>query len=122
MALVHALPRSQSTLLIWLRTGHAPLNYHLHRIHAVESPGCVACDADTEETVKHYLLDCPAYEHARNTLRRELGIRKAEDIRFLLSDERATGPLMAYADGTKRFTEALGTLVVPPIVWPPPDG
>jgi hypothetical protein len=122
LALVHALPRSQSTLLIWLRTGHAPLNYHLHRIHAVESSDCAACDAAVEETVKHYLLDCPAYEQARSALRRELGVRKAGDIRFLLSDERATSPLMAYADETKRFTDALGTLVVPPVVWPPPEG
>jgi hypothetical protein len=122
LALVHLMPRSQSTLMIWLRTGHAPLNHHLHRIHAVESPGCAACDAGTEETVKHYLLDCPAYERARRTLRRELGVRKAGDIQFLLSDARATGPLMAFADDTKRFTDALGTLVVPPIVWPPPEG
>jgi hypothetical protein len=68
--------------------------------------------------VRHYLLDCPAHEPARRSLRASLGVRKAGDIAFLLSDKRATESLMAYADATKRFAEALGTLVVPPTVWP----
>jgi hypothetical protein len=95
-----------------------PLNYHLHRIHAIESPECDACKSETAETVRHYLLDCPAHEPARRNLRAKLGVRKAGDIPFLLSDKRATEPLMAFADATKRFAENLGTLVVPPIVWP----
>jgi hypothetical protein len=67
------------------------------------------------------LLDCLAYKQAQQALRVALGIRKAGNMRFLLSDQWAMGPLMAYADSTGRFVEALGTLVVPPIVWPPPE-
>jgi ribonuclease HI len=118
LKLIHGLPRNQSTLLFWLRTGYLPLNHHLHRIHAIESPECEACRSETVETVRHYLLDCPAHEAARRDLRAKLGPRKTGEIGFLLSDKRATGPLMAYADKTKRFAEALGTLVPPPIVWP----
>jgi hypothetical protein len=74
------------------------------------------------ETVRHYLIDCPAHERARRrTLQKKLGIRKAGSIPYLLSNRKATEALMAYADETGRFTEALGTLVVPPLVWPPAD-
>jgi hypothetical protein len=121
LELVHRLPRNQSTLLIWLRTGHAPLNYHLHRIRAVESPECEACRTETEETVRHYLLECPAHERARRTLQKKLGIRKAGSIPHLLSSRKATEALMAYADETGRFVESLGTLIEPPLVWPPAD-
>jgi hypothetical protein len=122
LELVHRLPRNQSTLLIWLRTGHAPLNHHLHRIRAIESPECDACKTETVETVRHYLLECPAHERARRkTLQKKLGIRKAGSISYLLSNRKATEALMAYADETGRFIESLGTLVEPPLVWPPTD-
>lgn len=37
-----------------LRTGHAPLNRHLHRLGKVENPFCLHCP-DTEEMVHHFL-------------------------------------------------------------------
>jgi hypothetical protein len=89
-------------------------------MHAVESPECEACGMESEETTRHYLLDCPAHERARRTLQRALGHRKAGSIPFLLSNADATKPLMEYADATGRFAEWLGTLVAPPLVWPPP--
>jgi hypothetical protein len=118
LELVHRLPRNQTTLLIWLRTGHAPLNHHLHRIRAIESPECDACKSETEETTRHYLLECPAHERARRTLQKKIGIRKAGSIPHLLSNRKATEALMAYVDETGRFVETLGTLVEPPLVWP----
>jgi hypothetical protein len=118
LKLVHTLPRSQLTILIWLRTGHIPLNHHLHRIKAVESPGCEACQTETKETTRHYLLGCPAYKRARRELQKKIGHRKAGSIPYLLSNPDATQPLMAYVDGTKQFAETLVTLVVPLLVWP----
>jgi ribonuclease HI len=110
LKLVHSMPRNQSTLLIWLRTGYAPLNYHLHRIHAIDSPECENCRTETAETTKHFLLDCPAHERARRTLQKALGHRKAGAIPFLLSNPDAMAPLMKFIDDTGRFTDRLGTL------------
>jgi hypothetical protein len=118
LKLVHAPLRNQSTLFFWLRTGYLPLNHHLHRIHAIESPECDTCQSETVKTVQHYLLDCPAHEPVRRGLRASLGVQKAGNIPFLLSDKHMVELLMAYTDTMKRFAETLGTLVVPPIVWP----
>jgi ribonuclease HI len=117
--LLRITPRNQSTALIWLRTGWAPLRKHLYSINAgdIDSPTCASCDIE-DETVRHFLLDCPTYEDARRRLRAELGHRKAGDIRFLLRDWLAKAPLMKYLDATARWTAQLGTLVVPP--WVPP--
>jgi hypothetical protein len=97
-------------MLIRLRTGHAPLNKHLHVLKLRETPGCNACEREEEETVRHFLLDCPAHEGARRTLRAKLGARKAGELRFLLSDKRAMAALVTYVDQTQRFAETLGTI------------
>jgi hypothetical protein len=89
----------------------------LHSINAgdIDSPTCASCGIE-DETVRHLLLDCPTYENARRRLRAELGHRKAGDIRFLLRDWAAKGPLVHYLDATGRWMATLGTLVVPPYV------
>jgi hypothetical protein len=84
--LVHSLLRNQSTLIFWLRTGYIPLNHHLHRIHAIDSPECESCKSEMIETVQHYLLDCPAHKVVWHSLCTKLGPRKAGEIIFLLSD------------------------------------
>ena len=61
-SLIQGLPHHHASLLMQLRSGHAPLNKHLHRIGSVESPTCRACE-EAQETVLHLLLLCPAYEH-----------------------------------------------------------
>lgn len=61
------MTKGQAALYIQLRTGHAPLNRHLHRIKATDSPVCPACN-NAHETVHHYLLICPATERHRREL------------------------------------------------------
>jgi ribonuclease HI len=102
--------RRQSSLLIRLRSGHGPLNRHLWSIKCSETPGCAACGDREEETVRHFLLECPAYEDARRQLRNALGPRKSSDPRFLLGDPKALDHLYTYVDRTKRFHELLGTI------------
>jgi ribonuclease HI len=102
--------RRQSSLLIRLRTGHGPLNQHLWRIKCSDTPGCAACGDREEETVRHLLLECPAYEDARRQLRNAIGPRKSSDLRFLLGDPKALNHLYTYVDRTKRFHELLGTI------------
>ncbi|OAX32906.1 hypothetical protein K503DRAFT_651940, partial [Rhizopogon vinicolor AM-OR11-026] len=43
------------SLLFQLRTGHAPLNKHLHCIAKVPNPACQHCYL-REETVRHFLI------------------------------------------------------------------
>ena len=116
LKLVSKLPRRQAALLIRLHTGKTPLNRHLFEIKIRDSPACDSCSALgrlEEETVKHYLLDCPAHAAPRRALRGTLGARKASELRFLLSNAKATRAVMAYVDKTQRFTELLGTLSTP---------
>jgi ribonuclease HI len=107
LKLIQHRPRWQSALLIRLRTGHAQLNADLHRIGAVDDPTCEDCEIE-DETVKHYLLDCPAHEDARRPLRAKFGRRKAGDIRFLLTSPEARPLLMDFVDATGRYMGTLG--------------
>jgi hypothetical protein len=99
-----------SDLLIRLRTGHPPLNKHLYDIKASENPGCEACGNREDESVRHYLFSCPAYEPARRTLRCKLGTRNASNIVFLLGKRNALKTLFTYVDQTGRFKDLLETV------------
>ena len=102
LKLVAPLNRQHSAILTQLRTGHSPLNLHLFRIHRSETPSCPHCQGITVETVKHYLLQCPHYQHERHILRRKLK-RSADSLPFLLSNRAAIKPLINYIRSTKRF-------------------
>ena len=102
LKLINSLDRCQSALIAQLRTGHSQLNQHLFRIRRSETPSCPHCNGITVESVKHYLTQCPHYQHERHHLRRKLR-RQADSISFLLSNPAATKPLLAYIKSTKRF-------------------
>jgi ribonuclease HI len=105
--LVKNRPRWQTGLLIRLRTGHAQLNKDLCDIKAVDSAKCDHCSI-ADETVKHFLIECPAHEHARRRLRAKLGYQKAGSIKFLLTDKTAIPELLRYVDDTGRYLDTLG--------------
>lgn len=50
------LPRKLLSILTQLRTGHAPLCLHLHRICQADSPECPCCKRHPK-TVIHYLME-----------------------------------------------------------------
>ena len=52
------------TGIICIITGHIGLNKHLHRINRSDTSNCPNC-TDTEETVAHYIGQCPAYSRIR---------------------------------------------------------
>jgi len=64
--------RDEMSAIVQLRTGHAPLNKHLHRINKSPTAICQRC-ADATESVRHYLVDCEAHETPRHTMRTKLG-------------------------------------------------
>lgn len=105
------LTRGQASLLMQLRTGHAPLNAHLHRLKAVDSPVCASCE-NAYESVHHYLMDCPATQTYRRDLLYVLG-RESRSLGTLLSHPRALKPLFKFIARTRRFQDNYGTMELP---------
>ena len=58
------LSRTDCRYLTYVLTGHAPLNYFLHKIGKVDSPFCEHCKLE-HETVVHFLCHCPAFSLSR---------------------------------------------------------
>lgn len=115
--LVRRLTRPQASIIAQLRMGHAPLNKHLHRIKSVGSPICSACEMG-DETVMHYLIQCPAHEWQRRPMITEFGI-DAKSISFILSDQKALKYTLRYIHDTGRFKTAFGPLAPPQKKLPP---
>lgn len=95
-----SMKRRQAALLIQLRLGHIPLNKYLHRIGKIDRASCPACGA-AEETVQHYIADCPKYARERWKLARLAGQR--ELMSFALSTKEGAGATMEYIKATERF-------------------
>ena len=81
------LSRAQASILMQLHTGHIPLNRFLHRIGKIDSPTCPTCQS-ADETVLHYLLDCPGYMHEQHGLSRAVS-HNSKLLRHLLGNWRA---------------------------------
>ena len=77
LKLVAPLNWQQSVTLTQLHTGHSPLNQHLFHIHRSETPSFPHCLGITIETVQHFLIQCPHYQHERHILHHKL--RKSAD-------------------------------------------
>jgi Reverse transcriptase (RNA-dependent DNA polymerase)/Endonuclease-reverse transcriptase len=97
--------RSQAAQLIQLRTGHCGLNNYLARFNKIDSPKCTKCGYE-QETVEHFLLECPAHWEARRDLRRKVGVGRMT-LGKLLGDEKMVEWTMEYIWKTKRFVEDL---------------
>jgi ribonuclease HI len=94
------LSRQDAVILVQLRTGHLGLNSHLARIRRADSTVC-QCGAE-EETVRHFLFQCPQWSAHRRALQEALGERRG-DLSFALGGwsgriERRTGK---QVDGSK---------------------
>lgn len=91
-----------TSIIVQLRTGHAPLNRHLFKIKKIETPMCPACGR-YEETVMHYLLQCTAYSRQRHNMRATLK-RQTLNMKMLLAQRKNLPALINYVEQTKRFT------------------
>ncbi|KIJ08954.1 hypothetical protein PAXINDRAFT_88146, partial [Paxillus involutus ATCC 200175] len=100
------LTRRHTSILIWLRTKHIPLNAHLNRIKKVDTPDCPHWPG-LKEDVAHYILKCPQYVRERFILTRALR-RKAHHLSHLLSDSKAVPYLINYVNNTGRFKATYG--------------
>ena len=59
--------RHCDVLMARLRNGVAGVNSYLFRLNLVDSPNCIYC-VGIEETIQHYILDCPRHVIERNNL------------------------------------------------------
>ena len=62
------LKKRNCNLLFRFRSGHVSTNARLFRIGKIDSPVCKACNLKNE-TVHHYLIECPFYERLRKDMR-----------------------------------------------------
>ncbi|OJA12401.1 hypothetical protein AZE42_10040 [Rhizopogon vesiculosus] len=98
-------------LLLSLHSCHIPLNIHLHRLGKTNSPRCPHCPM-TNESIHHYLFDCPHYQRERHILACTLG-RQATFLPYLLADAEATPHLTRYVNATRRLKSMLGEILMP---------
>ncbi|CAK5270117.1 unnamed protein product [Mycena citricolor] len=105
---IAALPKTHASIMIRLRTGHLPLARHLHTIKRADSPVCPCCHRE-DESVRHYLLHCPAHANARGNLIRRAG-RHAQDLEKLLSRPDLTRHLLRFVAQTGRFRAIFGEI------------
>ncbi len=102
------LTHAQASILMQLRTGHIPLNQFLHRIGKVDSPACPACKG-SDESVHHYLFDCPSHAYARHGLARTLG-KHSKSLKHVLGNERAFKTVLKFVRETGRLKDVYGDL------------
>jgi hypothetical protein len=101
MKLMEDCTRGQSSILIQLRTGKAPLNRHLYQMKRIDRPTCPHCPT-TEETVKHYLLECRHYWREQWEMRKEMG-RRGYRLSNMLGNKQHKGAVLRYISATGRF-------------------
>ena len=102
MKLTKNLDKKHTAIYTQLRTGHIPLNKHLHRFKSSETPLCFQCDNNCPETVHHFLFNGPKYVRERHVLRIKLG-RKALSTRDLLASKHAQQALFKFINDTQRL-------------------
>ena len=107
------LPRRHVAILTQLRTGHAPLQRHMHHIRPDEfvDATCPAC-GQREETVQHYLLQCRKYADSRHRLEQAVG-RAGRDLSKLLTNKAMFEHLFTFINETQRFKATFGDVNVP---------
>jgi len=104
----NGLNHSQISVLTQLRTGHAPLNKHLHRINRSDNPNCSQC-TNTPEDVEHFIFRCNKYTLQRHKLVTNIK-RNAYSTRHLLSDPVTIRHTLNFVNATRRFTRIYGDI------------
>ncbi|PSS29837.1 hypothetical protein PHLCEN_2v2678 [Hermanssonia centrifuga] len=110
--LIVGLPRRHAAILFPLRMGFVPLRKHLHKIGRADTPTCQAC-GEAPETVPHYILYCPAFNHPRSAMSFELG-DNVHSLTALFTNAGSLRLLFRYIHRTRRFEEHFGCMSLPP--------
>jgi len=111
-----AIPKKSASIITQLRTGHIPLAKYLYRIGRAVSPTCPVC-LQYNETVHHFILRCPAFAIARQTLHQSLGNR-AINIHRLFTKLKPMKALIKYVADTGRFARPSEVHLAAPLNHP----
>ena len=103
--------RDEMAIVVQLRTGHVPLNKHLHRIQRSDTPICQKCGVAPEST-RHFILECENYTLPRHELRTRLG-RGGDRLPSILSSATGLEHLIRYTATTRRFESTMPGLSQP---------
>lgn len=106
--LVATLPRQQTSIYTQLRTRHIPLNHHPHRIRKSPSPHYPICPG-RDETIDHFLFDCPQYVRERHILSNTLR-HKANSLTYILTSKKATESLICFINSTGQLKTTFGEI------------
>jgi ribonuclease HI len=106
LKLTALMNKRQTAILMWLHTGHCPLNQYLKCITKSPSDKCIHCP-ETPEMVIHYLLRCPLYTRQRHALKNKVG-NCTFNIPHLLSSKHATPHLLTYIEQMGHLKASLG--------------
>ena len=98
--------RNQTSLLVQLHTGHAPLNKHLHWISKVDADICRGCKEHVE-SVAHYLLECRSYEDERDRMLKLIG-SETTDMKTLFGSREGIKAMLQYVEDTGRLRKSFG--------------
>ena len=104
--LASKLSRAQASTLIQLRSGYVPLAKHLFRISKVPSLVCPSCQSD-EETVHHFLFNCPTWQHKHWSMGQALG-PKAKSVDHVLNNQKGVEALLKFVGSTGRLKRPAG--------------
>ncbi|KAJ3473536.1 hypothetical protein NLI96_g12952 [Meripilus lineatus] len=107
------LTRPQAAIITQLRTGHAPLNEHLHRIKRSATPNCPHCGPGFTESVRHFLIQCRHHSRARYQMYRKLK-RNAYNIEYLLQAPKAFPHVIKFIRDSNRLSNIFGDLETHP--------
>ncbi|KIK35155.1 hypothetical protein CY34DRAFT_96608 [Suillus luteus UH-Slu-Lm8-n1] len=111
LKLTSSFSKRLTGLIIGLCTRHLPLNQHLFRLTKTDSPDCPHCPY-IDETVPHYLFECPHYLAACQVMSQALG-RKSTLLSHILTDPEAIVILVQYVNQTRRLKSTLGEISLP---------
>ena len=78
-------------------TGHAGLNYHLHKMKLTPTPLCERCGY-APETVSHYLGQCPAFNQIRGEIFNVFYCSLTD-----IKETQSVGTIIKYINKTKRL-------------------
>ena len=97
--------RETASRIAQLKLTHMPLNTYLKRIGRATSTRCPACGAE-EETIDHFLLDCPNYAYERWALNRQaIKIGKQLTRETIMGEQGMLEALARYIEATHRFAQ-----------------
>ena len=83
---------------VQLISGHIGLNYHLNKMQISLSNKCQVCEDACNETVEHFLGQCPAYSQARDEF-----FNTFYTYDHNIFDNHKIAVIVKYANRTKRL-------------------